>query len=65
MEIKETCKHQRTLENYVRHIARQMAQIPTAAWDDILDYVYFLRWWEAREKEDPLAVFRCRSWCDQ
>ena len=53
-----------SLENYVTQIAAVMTQIPATAWDDILDYVYFLRWWEAREKEDPLAVFRCRTWCD-
>ena len=31
METKETCKQQRTFENYVTQIARLMAEMPTAA----------------------------------
>lgn len=49
MEIKETCKQQRTFENYVTQIARLMAEMPTAAWQDVLNYVYLK--WKVKEEE--------------
>ncbi len=51
MEIKDTCKQQRTAENYVTQIAALMAKIPRAAWEDVLDYIYIINWWKIKEEE--------------
>ncbi len=51
MEIKETCKQQRTVENYVTQIAALMAEIPRTAWEDVLDYIYIIKWWKIKEEE--------------
>ena len=51
MEIEETREQQRTVENYVTQIAALMAKIPTTAWEDVLDYIYFIKWWKVKEEE--------------
>ena len=51
MEIEETREQQRTVENYVTQIAALLAKIPVTAWDDVLDYIYHMKWWKVKEEE--------------
>jgi hypothetical protein len=49
MEIKDTCKQQRTVD-YVTQIAALLAEMPRTAWEDVLDYIYIIKWWEIKEE---------------
>lgn len=50
MEIEETREQQRTAD-YVTQIAALLAEMPRTAWEDVLDYIYFCKWWEEKEEE--------------